>query len=248
MRILFAGESWVTHMIHIKGFDSFTTSKYEEGAKWLLEALQGGGMEVDFQPSHVAQDNFPFTGGELKKYHAVILSDIGSNTLLLHNDTFGRSIVLPNRLETLRRYVEEGGGLVMIGGYMSFSGIDGKARYGETPLAAALPVECLNGDDRCEVPEGITPKVVQPGHPLLAGVPGAWPHFLGYNRFRAKAEAEVLLTAGEDPFLVVQNYGRGRSLAFASDCAPHWGPPEFLNWPGYKTFWVNALRWVAREL
>ncbi|MDK2928190.1 MAG: hypothetical protein PWR31_1881 [Bacillota bacterium] len=245
MRVLLAGESWVTHMIHVKGFDSFTTSKYEEGAAWLLEALQGAGLEVDYQPSHVAQDHFPFSIEELQRYGAVILSDIGSNTLLLHNDTFGKSAVLPNRLEVLRAYVEQGGGLVMIGGYMSFSGIDGKARYGETPLGAVLPVECLPGDDRCELPQGVTPRVVAPAHPVLAGVPGQWPHFLGYNRFRAKEGSTVLLTAGADPFVVVGTYGRGRSLAFASDCAPHWGPPEFLGWPGYNTFWANALRWVG---
>jgi uncharacterized membrane protein len=234
-------------MIHVKGFDSFTTSKYEEGAGWLLSALRAAGIEVDYQPSHVAQDHFPFSVGELKRYGAVILSDIGSNTLLLHNDTFSRSAVLPNRLEALRQYVAEGGGLVMIGGYMSFSGIDGKARYGETPLKAALPVECLPGDDRREVPEGITPRVISPEHPVLAGVPEKWPHFLGYNRFRAKEGAKVLLAAGEDPFLVVGTYGRGRSLAFASDCAPHWGPPEFLSWPGYNRFWANAVRWVGGE-
>ncbi|BCV23843.1 glutamine amidotransferase [Gelria sp. Kuro-4] len=245
MRVLLAGESWVTHMIHVKGFDSFTTSKYEEGAAWLLKALQGAGMEVDYQPSHVAQDHFPFTAEELQRYDAVILSDIGSNTLLLHNDTFGKSARLPNRLEALRGYVEAGGGLVMIGGYMSFSGIDGKARYGETPLAAALPVECLPGDDRREVPQGITPRVAAPEHPVLTGVPEKWPHFLGYNRFRAKGGATVLLTIGDDPFAVAGTYGRGRSLAFAGDCAPHWGPPEFLNWPGYNAFWANALRWVG---
>ncbi|HAF7186177.1 TPA: cytoplasmic protein, partial [Salmonella enterica subsp. enterica serovar Napoli] len=28
MKILFIGESWHIHMIHSKGFDSFTSSKY----------------------------------------------------------------------------------------------------------------------------------------------------------------------------------------------------------------------------
>ncbi|MBP7979955.1 MAG: cytoplasmic protein, partial [Sebaldella sp.] len=27
-KILIAGESWTSHTIHIKGFDTFTTSKY----------------------------------------------------------------------------------------------------------------------------------------------------------------------------------------------------------------------------
>ncbi len=32
---------------------------------------------------------------------------------------------------------------LMVGGYMSFSGIDAKAKYGRTPLQQALPVLCL---------------------------------------------------------------------------------------------------------
>jgi Putative glutamine amidotransferase len=32
MRVLLCGESWVTHSLHIKGVDSFTTSAYAEGA------------------------------------------------------------------------------------------------------------------------------------------------------------------------------------------------------------------------
>ncbi|MCC1704875.1 glutamine amidotransferase [Salmonella enterica subsp. enterica serovar Indiana] len=39
LKVLFIGESWHIHMIHSKGYDSFTSSKYEEGATWLLECL-----------------------------------------------------------------------------------------------------------------------------------------------------------------------------------------------------------------
>lgn len=31
LKVLFIGESWHIHMIHSKGYDSFTSSKYEEG-------------------------------------------------------------------------------------------------------------------------------------------------------------------------------------------------------------------------
>lgn len=40
MKILFIGESWHIHMIHSKGYDSFTSSKYEEGADYLLSCLR----------------------------------------------------------------------------------------------------------------------------------------------------------------------------------------------------------------
>ena len=37
LKVLFIGESWHIHMIHSKGYDSFTSSKYEEGVKWFTE-------------------------------------------------------------------------------------------------------------------------------------------------------------------------------------------------------------------
>lgn len=40
LKVLFIGESWHIHMIHSKGYDSFTSSKYEEGATWLLACLK----------------------------------------------------------------------------------------------------------------------------------------------------------------------------------------------------------------
>ena len=42
----------------------------------------------------------------------------------------------------------------MIGGYFSFQGIDGSARWRRTPVEDVLPVTCLPYDDRVEVPEG----------------------------------------------------------------------------------------------
>ena len=100
----------------------------------------------------------PFTGQEYAAYDAVILSDIGSNTLLLPSATFGRSEKRPNRCQAIRDYVLDGGALVMIGGYMSFTGIDAKARYGSTALADVLPVVCLEMDDRREHSEGTTDR------------------------------------------------------------------------------------------
>src|SRR5215211_5729273 len=83
-RVLIAGESWFMHTIHQKGFDHFTTTAYGEGHQWLSAALKAGGFEVEHLPNHLANEHFPRTVEELKQYDAVLLSDIGSNTLLLH--------------------------------------------------------------------------------------------------------------------------------------------------------------------
>ena len=50
LRVLMAGESWMTHSLHVKGFDSFTTSTYMEGGSALLIALRSCGVDVTYQP------------------------------------------------------------------------------------------------------------------------------------------------------------------------------------------------------
>jgi uncharacterized membrane protein len=244
-RVLIAGESWTVHSIHQKGFDSFTTTEYAEGVRWLKAALEGGGWTVDFMPSHIAARDFPATPEALAAYGCVMLSDIGANTLLLHPETFTKSKVLPNRLLALRDYVNGGGGLVMIGGYMTFQGIEGKAQYAGTAVEEALPVSLMRHDDRVEAPQGAMPHVADSGHPIVADVSGEWPALLGYNRVVAKPDAEVLARVGGDPLVVAGTFGKGRSVAFTSDCGPHWAPPPFVEWAGYAKLWNGIANWAA---
>jgi len=77
---------------------------------------------------------------------------------------------------------------------------------------------------------------------------GEWPWFLGYNRLQAKEGADVLLEHDGDPFLTVGTYEKGRTAAFASDCAPHWGSQEFVDWRGYALFWSRLAAWLAGQL
>lgn len=244
-QVLIAGESWVTHSIHQKGFDSFTTTAYEEGVGPLRHALEAGGYEVVYLPNHVAASEFPETTSELARYGAVILSDIGSNTLLLHPDTFGRSVPRPDRLVAIRDYVAAGGGLLMVGGYLTFQGIEAKARWSGTPVEEALPVTIQALDDRVECSAGVAPLVRQLDHPIVTGLPAKWPALLGYNRVLAKDGADVVVAVGEDPLIVAGAYGRGRSAAFTSDCGPHWCPPPFVAWEGYAPMWQQLVGWLA---
>jgi uncharacterized membrane protein len=244
-RALIAGESWIMHTIHQKGFDTFTTTAYGTGHKWLQAALEAGEWEVEHLPNHLAPEAFPTSMAELDGYGLVILSDIGSNSLLLSPDTFERSRSAPNRLTLLRDWVAAGGGLIMVGGYLTFQGIEGKGRYAGSAVEESLPVMLSPVDDRVERPEGVAPTVCAPDHPLAAGLPPIWPEILGYNRLTARPEAVTVAMAGDDPLLAGWDFGQGRSVAFASDCGPHWAPPAFVEWDGYQTLWQNIANWVA---
>jgi uncharacterized membrane protein len=245
LRVLVVGESWVKTTIHLKGFDQFQTTEYEEGAGVFLDALATSGFDVAYIRAHEVSMRFPKTREELEQFDVVVLSDIGANSFLLCDETFLRSEVTVNRLSLLAEFVEAGGGLIMVGGYMSFTGIDGRARYGMSPLAAVLPVEMLAHDDRVEVPQGVVATFDEPEHEVLGGTPAEWPMLLGYNRVIAKADSTVIARADEDPLLVVGTAGSGHSVAFASDLAPHWAPPEFVNWAHYQQLWASIIVWAA---
>jgi uncharacterized membrane protein len=243
-RVLLAGESWVSTTTHVKGFDSFTTSTYAEGADDLRAALAAGGFAVDFLPNHLAPRAFPSTAEALDGYGCVILSDIGTNTLLLPPATWERGEQTANRLELLREYVRRGGGLVMVGGYLTFQGIEGKGRWAGSPVEEVLPVTLQTGDDRVERPEGIGPRIVAE-HPIVAGLEADWPNVLGYNRVTARPDATVIVRVGEDVLLACREVDSGRTIAYTTDCGPHWCPPPFLEWPGYQRIWQRMVGWAA---
>jgi len=246
-RTLIAGESWTTTSIHTKGFDSFTTVAYQEGVGDFAAALTTGGHEVTFMPNHTAAQHFPSTAAELAAYDVVVLSDIGSNTLLMPNDVFLHGKSHPNRLRVLRDWVRDGGALLMVGGYLSFQGIEAKANYKNSVLAEALPVLMEDGDDREETPEGVIPRLFGPEHPCTMGLPDAWPALLGFQRLAPRSASEVLAQANGHPLLTVGRYGSGRCAAFASDIGPHWAPTEFTQWEGFATLWTQTVSWLAHR-
>ena len=241
--VLIVGESWVTIATHYKGFNHFVSGTYETGIKWYKEAMDEHEVEVTHMPAHEAATHFPFDVSELKQYDAIILSDIGADTFLLHPDTWLHGKRTPNRLKTIQQYVQNGGGLIMAGGYMSFQGINGSAMYQRTPLAQVLPVELMATDDRCERPEGVEPKVIT-DHPIVKELPMTWPQLLGYNKVSAKPGTTTVVMVDDDPLLVVGEFGKGRCIAFTTDIGPHWCPLEFAEWEGYGMIWKNMIEWV----
>ena len=140
----------------------------------------------------------------------------------------------------------------MVGGYLSFQGIDGKGRWRRTPVEDALPVTCLPYDDRLEIPEGFRAVITgSANHPILSGLEGEWPLLLGANEVLVRTDASVEVLArlpndqGGHPLLVAGAYEGGRSVAWTSDIGPHWLPEGFSSWAGYRILWSNILSWAT---
>ncbi|GAB0116728.1 hypothetical protein Acid7E03_08000 [Acidisoma sp. 7E03] len=248
-KVLLVGESWVSSATHFKGFDQFGSVTFHLGAEPLVAALRDTRFELTYMPAHEAAEGFPFDAEGLASYRVILLSDIGANTLLLPQSVWLNGRPVPNRLKLIRDWTAAGGGLAMIGGYFSFQGIDGRARWRRTPVEEALPVTCLPYDDRIEVPDGFRAEVVAPAHPILAGIEEEWPLLLGANEVEVRPGAEVLArlpaTEGGFPLLVTGGHGHGRTAVWTSDIGPHWVPNDFIAWPGYATLWRNLLGWLA---
>lgn len=249
-KLLLVGESWVSSASHFKGFDQFGSVTFHTGADRFVQGMDKVGIDVTYMKAHEAAEGFPFEITGLEAYDVLMISDIGANSLLLPPDVWLRGQRVPNRLKLIETWVRGGGGLIMIGGYMTFQGIDGRGRWHRTPVETALPVDCLPYDDRVEIPEGATPEVLDASHPILTGVPSDWPYLLGVNEIVPKSgKSEIILSLPEEhgshPLLVTGDHGEGRTVAWASDMSEHWLPKPFLDWPGYDVLFANMVNWAA---
>lgn len=162
-----------------------------------------------------------------RRYAAFILSDFPSRQ------------ASPACQQAIVQHVKEGAGLLMIGGWGSFSGPSGGWRGSR--LERLLPVRCLNRDDRINFPSGAL--VIPTGsHPMWDGLSFRDPPVIcGLNDIRPRPTSRVLLyaqpivshdragrlsrvalDARQHPLLVIGTDPRRRVAALATDAAPHW--------------------------
>lgn len=246
-RVLLAGESWISHATHYKGFDSFSSVTFETGADAFIAAAAEQGVEVEQLYGHDVPAKFPRTVEDLSGYDVVVLSDIGANSFLLPPATWVGGRKSGNALLALAEWTRGGGGLMMAGGYLSFQGFQARANFARTPVADVLPVTMLDCDDRVETPQGAPVAVVDPTHPVGAAWPAGAPELLGYNQVQARPDAHVVATVGDDVLVATRTVGAGRSLVWTSDIGPHWCPTEFLGWEGFAPVVGAMLRWLAGD-
>lgn len=133
--------------------------------------------------------------------------------------------------------VEQGAGLIMLGGWESYCGLGGN--YYNTPVGNILPVRISPCDDRVNSPVPCLIEICRK-HPIIAGLPFDRPPAVGgYNRVSLKPDSQEILSlrpisiiANEggydfsvgtaDPLLVVGRCGLGRVACLTTDVAPHW--------------------------
>ena len=246
-RILLAGESWISHATHFKGFDSFSSVTFHTGADAFIAAAAREGIEVEQMYAHDVPQKFPRTVADMQRWDGIVLSDIGANSFLLPPETWLAGQRAENPLLNLCDYALQGGGVMMAGGYLSFQGFQARANFARSPLVEVLPVTLLDADDRVEAPQGAQPRLLQPGHPIGQTFGDAPPVLLGYNRVVAKPDADVVASVDEDVLIATIRAGAGRSLVWTSDIGPHWCPKKFLDWPGFDALVGGMLRWLVGE-
>lgn len=202
----------------------------EGAAGYLAGVMTHWGWKFDYVPSHHRLPREVIERG----HRLIILSD------------YPAARISAELQQVVVERVVRGTGLLMIGGWESFRGSEGKWR--STPIGKALPVEMGFRDDRVNFAQPTLLTRTSAAHPILDGLP--WneqpPTIGGLNRVTVKEDSDELLTAvshqvsvanlkfvfqesDSSPALVVGQHGRGRTAAFTSDVAPHW-VGGFVDW------------------
>jgi uncharacterized membrane protein len=252
VKVLYVGDSEVVLNRYLVGADVIEQSYFNDNGQWFRNAMaQEPSVQVRHITPHGVALEFPTSLDELRLYDVLIFSDVGYNSMIFYPGlTPPYTYPLgPDRVGMVRAFVEAGGGFLMVGGYLSFAGLNGIARWADTDIAAILPVKIAHHDDRVEVVQGFRFEIVAPEHPTVAGLPwdeARWT-LCGYNRTTLRSGATLVAHYQQDPFIACQRYQAGRTAIFASDFAPHWGG-DFVHWPHYSAFWRQMMHWLAGKI
>lgn len=187
----------------------------------------------------------------LPSFDAVVLQDFNA-------EPYG----LTKHLPSLARYVEKGGGLIMVGGPDAF----GPGHYGGTRLADVLPVE-LSADRREQGTDlaGFTPRFTDAGRvapvlaPLRALIGEDLPEMPGVDLVGdARPDATVLLehptrktaSGAPMPILALGERGSGRTMALTVDGSHRLLFSAFAASAAgraHGAFWDAMLGWLMRD-
>ena len=160
------------HYSH-KGLDIFNYGH------WLKSALEATGEhEVASVPSWDFYNKLGPGDYErvLAEHDVLVFSDVDAKLFQLAPSFFDRSkfgskpLTFPDRIRLTLEAVRAGKGLMLLGGWYSFTGEMGKGGWGRTPLADLMPVRCLETEDLVESTEGFSPAVTRAGRAFFEGL------------------------------------------------------------------------------
>lgn len=222
--------------------------------KWLKKALESTGRHA---VNSVPTWDFYRLGPReyeaiLEEYDAIVFSDVEAKVFQLAPSFFDREkfgtkvLTYPDRIRLTVDAVSEGKSVIFLGGWYSFTGELGKGGWGRTLFTKILPVRCLDFEDLVESTEGFMAAPTDAGRKIFKGIEfDSMPPILGYNKTLPSDKGEILLSVKEtgDPLLAVRREGKGRTLAYMSDPAPHWGC-NFVFWDSYNDFWLQCLSYL----
>lgn len=187
-------------------------------ANYLLGVLASFKAEV----THIPPERKMTERILAKDYHVIILSDYSFKNI-------------SRRVEIkLADKVKKGTGLLMVGGWGSFSGPFGG--WKGSLIEQLLPVDCLDDDDRLNFPGGASIGKFR-SHRSIRSIDLSYaPAICGMNRVLPKKKSKVvlhvrkILSNGERirldkvcyPLLTVSSDASVKTAAFSCDFAPHW--------------------------
>ena len=185
---------------------------------------------------------FPTDAEVLKPYKCVVLG------------SFRAEFMRDACFEALRKYVEDGGSVVFLGGRESF----GQGGYHRTPAAPLIPWEISAAE--LEIRAGEYPVMVPPegaDHGMTSATAAILenvgsPMFYSLNHvpsLRGGALGLVNASVGRQIMSVValQPYGKGQTLGVATDTLWRWSRMKGDIGDAYHQFWRDAIRYLAGE-
>jgi len=154
----------------------------------------------------------PLDEADLAELKVVVIGDVG------------RKFFTDEQIARLAKFVESGGSLVLLGGRQNF----GPGGFGGTPLATVLPVVLTAGDEYLETQKTVTVTTEGSAHPIFQDMQVDWTLAPPLNTLvttgALKAGATTLLatTDGQQPVVVVQRYGQGKTAVVLTDSTWKW--------------------------